>query len=148
MTCILLAVDGSDHARRAAEMAGTLSKALEMSVDVVHIVPEAAMAHSAEIAEYARIEKVTITHRELLQSAGADVVTSAAAIVLDSGGQVGKTEVLLGKPAEEIVRYAEDHDARYIVMGRRGLGEVKGLFMGSVSHNVGHLTDRTLITTE
>lgn len=51
-------------------------------------------------------------------------------------------------PRTEIVRYAESQDADCIVMGRRGLGDVGGLFMGSVSHKVGHLTERTLVTTE
>ncbi|MFP4555208.1 MAG: universal stress protein, partial [Actinomycetota bacterium] len=107
-----------------------------------------ASVSAGPIKEYARIEKIAITQRDLLQSFGTDLVVDAASTVKESGGGIGSTEVLIGSPAHEIVHYAESHDADCIVMGRRGLGDVGGLFLGSVSHKVGHLTERTLVTTE
>ena len=129
-------------------MAGTLSGSLGVPVDVVHVVSDGAVARSASVQEYARIEKVVITQRELLESIGTRVVEDSANRVHDKGCHVGGVDVLVGSPAQEIVEYARDHDADVIVMGRRGLGDLAGLFMGSVSHKVGHLTDLTLVTTE
>lgn len=148
MMRIVLAVDGSDHSLRAADMAGMLSKALVAPVHVLNVVPDSAVVTTGPIHEYARIEKVTITQRALLQSAGTQVADDAASRVKEAGGEVAATEVLIGSPAHEITQYAEDVGADCIVRGRRGLGEIKGLFMGSVSHRVGQLSEITLITTQ
>jgi nucleotide-binding universal stress UspA family protein len=148
MKKILLATDGSDHSARAAHTAGLLSSAIAIPVDVVNVVSDTALVTAGPIHDYARTEQIAITQRELLESLGADFVNRSAEIVRKAGGEVEVTKVLIGSPAHEIVRYADDNDADCIVMGRRGLGNVTGLLMGSVSHKVGHLTGRTLITTE
>lgn len=148
MQKVLLAVDGSDHSARAADLAGELSHAFDALVDVIHVVQENALVMSASIEEYERVEKVVITQRELLESMGARIVNEAAERVRRHDGRLGATKVLVGAPAHEIVGYAKSHDVDAIVMGRRGLGEVSGLLMGSISHKVGHLTDVTLVTAE
>jgi nucleotide-binding universal stress UspA family protein len=148
MNRILLAVDGSDHSERAAHVAGELSGGLGIPVDVVNVVSESTLVNVSSMQDYARAEKIAISQRELLQALGADLVVHAANVVREAGGHVKKTDVLIGAPAQQIVHYAEDEDIDCIVMGRRGLGDLGGMFMGSVSHKVGHLTPRTLVTTE
>lgn len=148
MDRILLAVDGSGHAMRAAVLAGELSSRFGIPVDVLNMVPEGTPVVSAAVHEYAKLEHVRLTQRELLKSAGNEVVAVAAAKVKGAGGDVGTREIMVGSPAHAIVAFAEDVDSDCIVMGRRGFGDLKGLLMGSVSHRVGHLTDLTLITTE
>ncbi len=49
-------------------------------------------------------------------------------------------KTVVGLPAEVIVRQAVIHRADEIIMGTRGLGGVKGLFMGSVAMKVVHLS--------
>lgn len=146
MKRILLAVDGSDHSLRAARMAGELSKSFGAVVDVLNVVPEARLA--APIAEYSDLESVFITQRDLLKSAGSEIIGRASSEVVEAGGSVDKTDVEIGSPARTITEYADAWDVDCIVMGRRGLGDIKGLLMGSVSHRVGQLSDRTLVTTE
>jgi len=42
----------------------------------------------------------------------------------------------LGKPAEEIMKAAVEHDADLIVMGAQGLGAIDRFLLGSVSTRV------------
>ena len=146
MKKILLAVDGSEHSMRAAKMAGELASHLDATVDILNVVPEARLA--APIAEYAELEHVYITQRDLLKSAGSEIIARASSEVGKAGGVIRRAEVEIGSPARTIVEYADAWEADCIVMGRRGLGDIKGLLMGSVSHRVGQLSDKTLVTTE
>jgi nucleotide-binding universal stress UspA family protein len=151
MERILLAVDGSQHATRAAALAGELSAKLEVKVDVIHVLPEDEF-HSpglhTYVQDYPQIEQYYETRLEALKSRGSSLVVAAARQVEDAGGEVGEEEVSVGDPAEEIVTMATRTHADCIIMGRRGLGKLKGLALGSVSTKVGNLTDKTLITTE
>jgi nucleotide-binding universal stress UspA family protein len=44
--------------------------------------------------------------------------------------------VLAGSPAEAIVDYSDKGDYDLIIMGSRGLGAIREIMVGSVSHNV------------
>lgn len=149
MERILLAVDGSEHSRRAASVAGELSSSLRVPVFVLHVVPERVFVATQGLAEeYAQIERIDLSHQSILEAAGHNVANDAAARVRHAEGKVDGEEVVIGDPAREIVAAADRLDTDCIVMGRRGLGDVGGLLMGSVSHKVGHLTDKTLVTTQ
>lgn len=148
MKRILLAVDGSEHSYRAAAFAGELSFRFQSPVDVLNVVPEATPIVPGAVHEYARLEDANLTQRDLLKSVGTEVVAIATAKVKERGGDVGNQEIAIGSPAHHIASYAEGTGADCIVMGRRGLGDLKGLLMGSVSHRVGHLTNKTLVTVE
>ena len=148
MERLLLAADGSDHSDRAAALAGELSASLGATVDVVHVIHDRSADFAKGMAYYGDYESIYVTQREADKALGVRIVGDAAKVVVDHGGTVGSTDVAVGNPATEIVRAANASGAGAIVMGRRGHGDIAGLFMGSVSHKVGHLTPRTLITTE
>lgn len=151
MKRILLAVDGSDHSMRAAEFAGELSSKTRAPVEVVHVVPEddlSAPGLHAYVSDSTDVEQFYETRLALLESRGARVVLNAARRVEDKRGTVANEEVVVGNPAREITALAKQTRSDCIVMGRRGLGDVGSLLLGSVSHRVGQLSDKTLITTE
>jgi nucleotide-binding universal stress UspA family protein len=50
-----------------------------------------------------------------------------------------------GDIAAAILRVADDVDADLVVLGTRGLGSVKSLWLGSVSHAVLHHADRPVL---
>ncbi len=145
---IVLAVDGSEHSDRAARFAGELSEWSGGVVDILHVVHEPDVIPAAVVREYSNLENVYVSQRDVLENVGAQVIANAAQIVRSSGGKVGLEEVEVGNAPVKITEFAERVDADCIVMGRRGLGDLEGLFLGSVSHRVGHLSHRTLVTTE
>ena len=59
--------------------------------------------------------------------------------------QAGVTKVRgfvkAGHPSRTIVKFAKDKNADLIVVGSRGLGDIEGYLLGSVSHKVTSLSD-------
>ena len=145
---IVLAVDGSEHSDRAAAFAGQLSEWSGEVVDILHVVHEPDVIPASVMREYSNLEHVYVSQRDMLENVGGQIVANAAHVVRSNGGTVGHAEVTVGRAGTEIAAYADRVNAHSIVMGRRGLGDIEGLFLGSVSHRVGHLSHRTLITTE
>lgn len=72
----------------------------------------------------------------LLTKAGTLLLERLAARVRSQGVDAVATGLLDGDPAGEILRYAEENAIDLIVTGSRGLGGLKGLFLGSVSHKL------------
>ena len=100
------------------------------------------------LTDYQQLEEIHSVRQAALESAGASIVTRAARRVEAAGGTVGLEEVVVGRVATEITALAERRHADCIVMGRRGLGRVRALTQGSISHQVAHLSSKTLITTD
>lgn len=50
-----------------------------------------------------------------------------------------------GSPAERIASAAREHDAGLVCMGSRGLGQMRGLILGSVSNRVAHEADVSVL---
>jgi nucleotide-binding universal stress UspA family protein len=75
----------------------------------------------------------------------AETATSWAHDLLERSGLHHKIEIETGDPAQQITRYAREHECDEIVMGTRGLGTLKGLVVGSVAQKVMHLSDRPVL---
>ena len=70
-----------------------------------------------------------------LREEGERVLRFVGSILPPHTGPVSK-RLEVGKPAEMILSVAEEEKADLIVLGARGLGPVKELLLGSVSHRV------------
>jgi nucleotide-binding universal stress UspA family protein len=131
-TQILLAIDGSDESKLAAQAATELSRETGSEVHVVYVLPTPAQLighhlYSDEIRE------------SLIGGAERDAETflkEQAEKVSSDGGKVADTHFRSGDPDKEILRTAEALGVGLIVMGSRGLGAVSRALLGSVSDSV------------
>ena len=64
----------------------------------------------------------------------------------DKGVAKVKQTVEEGNPAKIILSVAESAGVDMIVMGSRGLSDLKGILLGSVSQKVGQLSTCTCVT--
>lgn len=129
---ILLAYDGSVHARRAYDVAIEMALKLGAKLEIVQI--ESTQPDSGAVGGVGG---------RALQSEMAKCAALALAPLWSQARSLGVKEVsgdvLHGDPAHEIVTYAKLTGCDLIVMGRRGRGRLEGLFLGSVSaHLAGH----------
>lgn len=124
---ILLAVDGSEPSHRATSVAADLARRIKAEIVVVHV-----------------------KEREITWAGGADLETPREAQdlvddtvrALKDGGVSARGEVhssVFGRAARVILEAANDAGADVIVMGSRGLSDMAGLVMGSVTHKILHL---------
>jgi nucleotide-binding universal stress UspA family protein len=129
---ILVAYDGSETARTALNKAIELKRVFEASIlEVVHV-----FQVSNLVLNDAVIPEPAIVQAELYQAAE-DIVDEAKLLVAPLSSA---TVTLLdgGAPARVILDYAEVHQFELIIVGSRGLGSFKEIFLGSVSSEIVH----------
>ena len=126
---ILVPIDGSDIALLATKYARNLAEKYDSSVTLVHVIK-----NPAYILPDTVIPPLLIKD---LESNGKNVLAKALEVFSDFGGRVN-TLLEYGHPGIRIVDIAKEKDYSLIVMGRRGLSDIKGLLLGSVSNYVLH----------
>lgn len=127
---ILVPVDGSDNANRAAVFALELAKAMQVGVRLFYVFPAA----SVEIIGMAGMSRSDID--QAAQAAAQRAFDATKAAIGDGAGVAIESETSVGDPAEEIIRYTEDNDHVMTVVGRRGLSRIQSMMVGSVSDKV------------
>jgi nucleotide-binding universal stress UspA family protein len=168
---ILCATDGSDHANKAVDWAGDLatkygaelvlvyvlshrevSAELRHMAEVEHIVDEAARPPEDARPAYPlwsahqTLSQSEVTSRRIHRELGEQTLGRCKGRVEDLGNIVVRTVIEDGDPADRILEVAEREKADLIVMGRRGLGDLKGLLLGSVTHKVAQLSKCPCLT--
>ncbi|MGH2879740.1 MAG: universal stress protein [Solirubrobacteraceae bacterium] len=128
---ILVAIDGSEHAKRALGEAIDLADMAKAKLTVisVHQRPSTLMVGGPIVppVDFGELDLA-------LQSEHAQLLDSALEQVPDD---VSVTKVLgEGPPAPAILAQAKKDDSDLIVMGSRGRGGMASMLLGSVSHQV------------
>lgn len=128
---ILVPVDGSDLSKAAIEHTCSLAKAHNSTLFLLHV---ASIASSISPLEQSPISPGGYASLELaqdLEDRGREVIENAKALVPE--GILVETIFEVGAPGPTIIEVANTNHMDLIVMGSRGLGLLKGIFMGSVS---------------
>ena len=129
---ILLAVDTSDHSRKAVAAAAEIASRFQAEVLVVHV----REPRLAETGDHLETEREAAELAEWAAGELRSAHVHARISVCRSG--------LRGAAGAILAAAAEFHPG-LIVMGSRGLTELEGLLLGSVSHKVIQLADSPVL---
>ena len=124
---ILVAIDSSDYSRLILPVATEVARKFGSSVFVFHVVE-----HDRGRSTVYSLE--TPAEATKLVADGAKAIRDAG---IQADCEVG--HVAVGHVARDIVETAQARESDLIVMGSRGLSDVQGLLLGSVTHKVMHL---------
>jgi len=130
---VLIAIDGSDHSRRAIEAAARLAKQ-GVDIDAVLLNVSEGPVYYGELPPL-DFESIARSLRQQQQT----LLEAALAQARNSGLTTLSTQAAQGQPAQEIVRVAAECGVDCIVMGTRGMNALGGLLLGSVAQRVVHL---------
>ena len=139
---ILVALDGSEHSKKAVEFAIDSAKMCGATLYLIHVWEEKNQPKGFE--EHVHEQKLPynyfdeVCHRD-------HFVGDAEARAKEAG--IKSVEIICanGDPAEEILRTAKEVTADLIVMGNRGLGKFPRVLMGSVSTKVCNHSNSTCV---
>ena len=143
----LVAVDGSPQGWKAMELATTLAKTSDAELLLVHVVPIKPVPKGIE--GWAETEGLSPEEAYAMlqpdRTLGDNITLEAESRVKAAGLDSVSSQVAEGNVAKEIVRLAKDNGTDMIFLGSRGLSDVQGLLLGSVSHKVSHLAPCTCV---
>ncbi len=140
---ILVPYDESDHARSAIHIAlGLAGPYPEARVSVVTVIPSAALPNPTLLGEGFEIPYAVGDpggYERIMDSMVKRTVDDIQEVVNqsldDAQCKVVADAVISNSPVEGIADYVKSHDIDLVVMGRRGLGALRGM-IGSVSFGV------------
>ena len=169
---ILVPTDGSDQAVKAVTIASDLAVRNEADLVIMHVQNDnepleplrrfAEVEHIPKKNARKRVKSIEATpHGPVPIPGGEDTVVDLSAarneiskrvlaeartIADERGARMIDCLLLEGKPAEKILHTAHEKGADTIVMGSRGLGNLKSAIFGSVSRKVCEHAGYTCIT--
>jgi len=167
---IVLAIDGSAPAKNAQNLAIDLASKYESRLTLVHVLthdhPSKELARMAEVENLLDSKPPKVGSKETTYSAvarflgggiedkearviallGEQIVENASKSARQAGVTDITTEIRTGDYANNILEVANQANADIIVMGRRGLSNLKGFVTGSVSHKVSQRAECSVLT--
>jgi nucleotide-binding universal stress UspA family protein len=143
---ILVALDGSQHSSRAADVAIDLAQHYGARLQFITVSKQPPARLSEELQRYMEIEQLKGTPDLLVTDVAKNILDEAEKRARSKGLTEVKTIAKTGPVARTIVDVAKRREADVIIMGSRGLGTVEGILLGSVSHKVVSLADCNVMT--
>lgn len=168
---ILIANDGSEHAYKAVSIAANLASKYDAKLIILHVlmhgkVPEgfrrmAEVEHlmdpvKPQITEVSNVPSTLaatlnnmeshISESRFYEYLGNNIVADSRRMAAEIGVKNVAAQIAVGDAASKIIQHANDGHADLIVMGTRGLGEIKGMLLGSVTNKVTQLAKCPCLT--
>ncbi|MDW5376996.1 universal stress protein [Halomonas sp. HP20-15] len=140
---ILVPVDGSEQAKLALEVACKLAANGQGHLHILHI-PER-LAHDNTLVWGVGAVNLEAPEEEV-ERAGHKMLEAAKQAAVEHGATDVDGSVHQGDPARVILEQIKKLQVDTVVMGSRGLSDIKGLVVGSVSHKIAHAAPCHVIT--
>jgi nucleotide-binding universal stress UspA family protein len=144
---ILLPVDGSKHSKRAVQFAGYLGASMGKSLSGITLLHTLTGGYLSRHMENIDFRTKILQESEVFKKIKETHINQDIQPFLDEGekllrdsGIEATIERLIreGDAANEIIKAADEGKFSTIIMARRGLSELKGLLLGSVTAKVIH----------
>lgn len=155
ITRILVALDHSEHSTRAATFATELATKFDAAVTFLHVLNKVLGLEQTkrylallEAAPHPNPVETEDIRKELAESGeveGIELLAQAESAARAAGVQNVDTSLRDGDPATVILHLAHQGEYDVVVLGRRGMGSLKGLLTGSVSQKVASWGKRTIV---
>lgn len=130
---IVVGVDGSDPSTNAVKQAAELARLCGAELHLINVPAyETTALVTSGIGGY--VPLTPLPQEEGLMEAGRQVVQQAA----KAAGMSAEVYVRQGDASARVIELAEEIDADLIVTGRRGLGGLASLVLGSTTQRIIH----------
>jgi nucleotide-binding universal stress UspA family protein len=145
---VLVPVDGSREAQRAVVIATDIAKAYGSKLHFLTVMRPVPTKLPEEMRHYLEVEHIAGSPEQVVSEVALQILDYAERHARKKGIKTVKTASEIGHPARAIMAYAARNKADLIVLGRRGLGALEGMLMGSVSTKVVSLADCPVLTVQ
>jgi nucleotide-binding universal stress UspA family protein len=154
VTKILLPVDGSEHSNRAIEFTGYLSAALGKALSNISLLRVMSGSYISRHLAYIDFRADVLKDSDAFKRIKEEHIDINIKPMLAEGertlrdtGFEGAIEKMLadGDPAHKIVEIANKKKFSSIIMGRRGLSDLKGFLLGSITNKVAHYATKQTV---
>jgi len=125
---IIVAFDGSVQSHAAFEFALDLAKNCTGAIKEIVVLSVAQPPEPIDIVEMDAVIDNATRHYE-------DLFKGLREKAKERGIEI-KTEVVIGHPAEQIIKYAVENRCDMVIMGQRGKSKIGNWLLGSVSKRV------------
>ncbi len=170
---VILATDGSDHAKRAAVIAADIAATFKARLTLLTVIPRSMSLEDIESAPQSRrlprsakalVSRINKALKESRRAVDIDIHHFVPAlpslkdalgrVILNEAEAVAERRKVAkivrvidhGDAAEQILKQSKRAKADLIVMGTRGLNNFRGLLIGSVSNKVIHDSTCAVLT--
>ena len=170
MDKILVALDGSSHADKALTLAADLARGSNAKLVLVHVISDRSFTQAegqlaaqqnlpravdgipvpsmrASLEEAERLAQSTSEAAFAARQAIADQILREGEARAKAAG-VGTVQCLTecGDPAAKILEISRSESPDLLIVGSRGLSNLQGMLLGSVSRKVAHHAECTCVT--
>ncbi|MEX0285919.1 MAG: universal stress protein [Paracoccaceae bacterium] len=142
---IVVGIDGSEASEAALRTACDIAGKYGAELHLVHT-PEPKTVAFAVGAMSGYHAVTTMPSEEEVEKAANKIIQSGVDIAQECGCTIAQTHAKRGHPVDEIVACAEGCGADLIVTGRRGLGNLGAMIVGSTSQGIGHNAKCAVLT--